>query len=83
MVHLHMRSSYSLLESSIRLEQMIIHQKKLGFRHVCLTDHNVMYGTMEFYHLCKKHDIHPIFGLEVDVNFNDEQYHFILLAKMI
>lgn len=81
MVHLHMRSSYSLLESSIRLEQMIIHQKKLGFRHVCLTDHNVMYGTMEFYHLCKKHDIHPIFGLEVDVNFNDEQYHFILLAK--
>ncbi len=81
MVHLHMRSSYSLLESSIRLEQMILHQKKLGFRHVCLTDHKVMYGMMEFYHLCKKHDIHPIFGLELDVSYNEEPYHFILLAK--
>ena len=26
MVHLHMRSSYSLLESPIRLESMILHQ---------------------------------------------------------
>ncbi|HBJ07234.1 MAG TPA: hypothetical protein DDY60_09720, partial [Erysipelotrichaceae bacterium] len=52
MVHLHMRSSYSLLESPIRLENMILHQKQLGFNHVCLTDHNVMYGTMEFYQLC-------------------------------
>jgi DNA polymerase-3 subunit alpha len=49
MVHLHMRSSYSLLESPIRLESMILHQKQLGYNHVCLTDHNVMYGTMEFY----------------------------------
>ena len=81
MVHLHMRSSYSLLESSIRLEQVIVHQKKLGFRHVCLTDHNVMYGTMEFYHLCQKHDMHPIFGLEVCAQYNQENFNFILLAK--
>ncbi len=81
MVHLHMRSSYSLLESSIRLEQMIVHQKQLGFRHVCLTDHNVMYGTMEFYHLCKKHDMHPIFGLEVSVKKDEDIFNFILLAK--
>lgn len=53
MVHLQMRSSYSLLESPIRLESMILHQKQLGYNHVCLTDHNVMYGTMEFYQLCK------------------------------
>ena len=31
MVHLHMRSSYSLLESPIRLESMILHQKQLGY----------------------------------------------------
>ena len=76
MVHLHMRSSYSLLESPIRLESMILHQKQLGYNHVCLTDHNVMYGTMEFYQLCKKHNIHPIIGLEVDSIYNDEPFHF-------
>ena len=81
MVHLHMRSSYSLLESPIRLENMILHQKQLGFNHVCLTDHNVMYGTMEFYQLCKKHNVHPIIGLEVDSIYNEEPFHFILLAK--
>ena len=81
MVHLHMRSSYSLLESPIRLENMILHQKQLGFNHVCLTDHNVMYGTMEFYQLCKKHNMHPIIGLEVDSVYKEEPFHFILLAK--
>ena len=81
MVHLHMRSSYSLLESPIRLENMILHQKQLGFNHVCLTDHNVMYGTMEFYQLCKKHNVHAIIGLEVDSIYNEEPFHFILLAK--
>ena len=81
MVHLHMRSSYSLLESPIRLESMILHQKQLGYNHVCLTDHNVMYGTMEFYQLCKKHNVHAIIGLEVDSIYNEEPFHFILLAK--
>ncbi len=81
MVHLHMRSSYSLLESPIRLENMILHQKQLGFNHVCLTDHNVMYGTMEFYQLCKKHNVHPIIGVEVDSVYKEEPFHFILLAK--
>ncbi len=81
MVHLHMRSSYSLLESPIRLENMILHQKQLGYNHVCLTDHNVMYGTMEFYQLCKKHNVHPIIGLEVDSIYKEDLFHFILLAK--
>ena len=81
MVHLHMRSSYSLLESPNRLENMILHQKQLGFNHVCLTDHNVMYGTMEFYQLCKKHNVHPIIGVEVDSVYKEEPFHFILLAK--
>lgn len=52
-----------------------------GYNHVCLTDHNVMYGTMEFYQLCKKHNVHPIIGLEVDSIYNEESFHFILLAK--
>lgn len=81
MVHLHMRSSYSLLESPIRLENMILHQKQLGFSHVCLTDHHVMYGVMEFYSLCKKHNMHPIIGLEVDSIYENQSFHFILLAK--
>ena len=81
MVHLHMKSAYSLLESCNRLEKMIVHQKQLGFNHVCLTDHNVMYGTMEFYKLCQKHNVHPIIGLEVDAKLNENPFHFILLAK--
>ena len=29
----------------------------------------------------KKHNVHPIIGLEVDSIYNEEPFHFILLAK--
>ena len=65
MVHLHTRSCYSLLESSNRISQIIDRSIHLGFRHVCLTDKNVMYGTMEFIQECHQKNIHPIVGLEL------------------
>lgn len=81
MVHLHMRSCYSLLRSSNRIQNIVDHSINLGFRHVCLTDRHVMFGTMEFWHYCLKKNIHPIFGMEVEVNRDDDIFHFVLLAK--
>ena len=38
MVHLHARSCYSLLESSLRVERLVDQSAALGYRHVALTD---------------------------------------------
>ena len=81
MIHLHTRSCYSLLQSSLRLEDIVDAAIHNGFRHAVLTDFNVMYGTMKFWHLCKEKNIHPIFGLEMQARQDDHPINFVLLAK--
>lgn len=80
-IHLHVRSSYTLLNSTISINKLVRKSKELGFTHVALCDKNVMHGAMEFKNECIKYDITPIYGLEFDVNINDSLYPFILLAK--
>lgn len=80
-VHLHVRSCYTLLHSTLTIPKIVANAKKHGYRSVALTDKHVMHGAMAFYHACKKANIKPIFGLEVDVYEGEEVFGFILLAK--
>ncbi|MCF0105504.1 MAG: DNA polymerase III subunit alpha, partial [Holdemanella sp.] len=81
MVHLHAKSCYSLLESPSKIEAYVDACIALGFRHVVLTDHNSMFGTMEFWNICQKKGVHPIIGLETEITMEDKEFHFIFLAK--
>ncbi|MBE6107945.1 MAG: PHP domain-containing protein [Erysipelotrichaceae bacterium] len=62
-VHLHVRSACSLLDSTMSVEQIVKRARALGYHSVALTDENCMHGAMDFYHICKKEGIKPIFGL--------------------
>ena len=44
-------SAYSLLQSTIKIPHYIEQAKKMGYQTLGLTDHNVLYGAVEFYHL--------------------------------
>ena len=81
MIHLHTRSCFSLLQSSLRLEDIVDAAIRNGFSHAVLTDLNVMYGTMKFWHLCQEKNIHPIFGLEIKAQHEGYPIGFVLLAK--
>ena len=81
MNHLHTRSCYSLLESPNRIEEIVDTSIQFGFRHVCLTDHNSLFGTMQFVEYCKKKGVHPIIGLETEIQLDESEYHFVFLAK--
>lgn len=58
---------------------------------VALTDHGAMYGAIEFYNQCKKHEIKPIIGVEAymaersrhdkQAGIDNKRYHLTLLAK--
>ncbi|KUH47369.1 DNA polymerase III subunit alpha [Mycoplasmopsis meleagridis] len=74
---LHNNSVYSFLESLIKIEDLVKLHKENNFDKVVLTDHNNMFGLGTFLEECKKNDIKPIIGLDLDV----ENYRFILLAK--
>lgn len=82
-VHLQVRSAYSLLNSSIKIEELVQRACELGFGAIALTDENIMYAMVPFYKLCKKNGIKPIIGLTVSVLNHDEtrSFPFILLVK--
>ena len=80
-VHLHVRSCYTLLQSTLTISKIVAAAKRCGYTAVALTDKHVMHGAMAFYHACKKEHITPIFGMEVDVLEQEELYGFVVLAK--
>ncbi len=74
---LHLNSEYSLLESAIKIDELIDFAIERELDSLVLTDHNVMYGSFEFVTKCKKNNIKPIIGLDLDV----EEFRLVLLAK--
>jgi DNA polymerase III subunit alpha len=81
-IHLHVYSAYSLLSSTIQIDQLVQEAKAKGYRALALTDRNVMYGAIPFYKECVKHGIKPIIGLTADVLTEDEEcFPLVLLAK--
>jgi len=53
-VHLHLHTSYSLQDSSIRHDALIKRAVEFGMPAVAMTDHGNMFGTVEFYNTAKK-----------------------------
>lgn len=79
--HLFTRSSFSLLDSTIRIPSYVSYAKENGFHTVVLTDHNNLFGAAAFIRECKKQDIKGIVGLEIDVLYHEQVVPFVLLAK--
>lgn len=64
-VHLHVHSEYSLLDGASRIPKLVERACEFNMPAVALTDHGVMYGSIEFYNQAKKSGIKPIIGCEV------------------
>lgn len=86
-VHLHVHTSYSLLDGACRIKDLVHHVKNLGMNAVAITDHGQLFGVMDFYKEAKAAGIKPVIGCEVYLcenhkNFQDsKRYHLILLAE--
>ncbi|WAA10164.1 DNA polymerase III subunit alpha [Fervidibacillus albus] len=81
-IHLDTYSAYSLLESTVMPEELVLEAKKRGYKAVALADKNVLYGVIPFYKACLKHGMKPVIGLTVDVLSEAGEVHpFILFAK--
>ena len=67
-VHLHLHTDYSLLDSTIRVPDLIRKVKEVGMSAVAVTDHGLMSGVVEFYEAAVQGGIKPILGCEVCVS---------------
>lgn len=89
-VHLHVHTEYSLLDGSSRIDALVQYAKSLGQKSLAITDHGVMFGVMDFYEACKKHEIKPILGMEgylaratrfdKDKELDRKPFHLLMLA---
>ena len=66
-VHLHTHSHYSMLDSTLRVADLVERAVADGAGAVALTDHDNMFGAVAFSKAARKRDIKPIFGAELSV----------------
>ena len=66
-VHLHVHTQYSLLDGTIRLDELFKKAKEYKMPAVAMTDHGNMFGAIDFYQRASKQGIKPIIGCELYV----------------
>jgi len=64
MVHLHLHSSYSILDAISKIPDIVKRADEYGHKALALTDHGTIAGVPEFYTECKKRKIKPILSCE-------------------
>src|SRR6476646_3101250 len=64
-VELHAHSAYSFLDGASRPEELAVAAAELGYKALALTDHDGLYGSLEFAHAAKAFGVRPITGAEV------------------
>jgi DNA polymerase-3 subunit alpha len=79
--HLHVHSEYSLLESSIKIKDLVNAAAMLGMKAVAITDKYVMSGAVEFYKEAVTRSIKPIIGCEVCILREQVPTYLTLLIK--
>src|SRR4030066_1124381 len=66
-VHLHVHTQYSLLDGTIRLDDLFQKAKAYQMPAVAMTERGYLYGTIDFYKHAYKYGIKPIIGCEMYV----------------
>ncbi|CAN7389979.1 DNA polymerase III subunit alpha [Bosea sp. LjRoot237] len=72
-VHLHVHSSYSLLEGAIQVGTLAKLAAGDGQPAMALTDTNNLFGALEFSEKLASSGIQPIAGVQLSVDFGDEE----------
>ena len=87
-VELHCHSGFSFLDGASHPQELAMRAAELGYPALALTDHNGLYGSMEFAHAARRADLQPITGAEVTLRecfpgFEEPEggHHVTLLAE--
>src|ERR671925_1922067 len=77
-VELHAHSAYSFLDGASLPEELAVRAAALGYEALALTDHDGVYGSLEFAHAAKALGLRAITGAEVTL---DGGTHVTLLCE--
>ncbi|MFN8162128.1 MAG: DNA polymerase III subunit alpha [Solirubrobacterales bacterium] len=71
-VELHAHSAFSFLDGASLPVELAASAAELGYPALALTDHDGVWGSMEFAHACKPLGVHPITGAELTISLPGE-----------
>ena len=77
-VELHAHSAYSFLDGASQPEELAARAAELGYEALALTDHDGVYGSLEFAHAAKHFGVRPVTGAEVTLA---DESHVTLLVE--
>ncbi|HSJ18029.1 MAG TPA: error-prone DNA polymerase [Solirubrobacterales bacterium] len=83
-VELHCHSAYSFLDGASSPAELAAAAADHGHRALAITDHDGLWGAMEFAHACKGVGVRPITGVELTVEDPGRErnaFHVTLLAE--
>ncbi len=84
-VELHCHSSFSFLDGASSPRELAERAAELGYPALALTDHDGVWGSMEFAFACKEFGIRPITGAELTVaapdGWPERDLHLTLLVE--
>ncbi|MEI6092870.1 MAG: DNA polymerase III subunit alpha [bacterium] len=86
-VHLHLHTSYSVLDGAIKIPDLSHRLKELDMKACAMTDHGAMFGAVKFYKEMKSKGIKPIIGCEGYMTAGsrftkkDDNFHLVLLCQ--
>ncbi len=67
-IELHAHSGYSFLDGASHPEELVLQAARLGYPALALTDHDGLYGSMEFARAAQEAGVWPITGVELTVH---------------
>jgi error-prone DNA polymerase len=80
-VELHAHSAFSFLDGASTPMELAAAAAAQGYPAFALTDHDGVWGSMEFAHACKGFGVRPITGTELTVREGERDFHLTLLAE--
>lgn len=81
--HLAVYTSYSLLSSSLMVDDLVQHAVQRGYTSLAITDSDGLYGAKAFQKACQKYNIQPIYGITIQAKVDAVLDTFIVLAKSV
>lgn len=88
-VHLHTHSHYSFLQALPKVPELVKTAKAAGMDAIGLTDAGNLHGAVEFYKVCEKQGMRPVFGVDMyvapgsrhDREHGEKRARIVLFAK--
>jgi DNA polymerase III subunit alpha len=81
MLNLLTRSTYSMMNSSLTINDVVSHAKKQNLTHVSLVEEKRLYSTPLFIKECKENNLIPIIGLTLNFKIAEQILKISFIAK--